>query len=334
MPTQMPGYSYRYRRRYGRRYSRYRRYSASYSRYRRRRSGTSSTATSRGRIRVRVPVQQVLSISVPANSLDSEVVTSSPWVRLLAGDQPHGCCAAVQTPLYNAYANLYDQVKCDGVVTRFSILTAIGGTTMPAVQVVMAYDRYGNFNEVSFDVATAAGVTTAQIFNFSSASVVSAINNSVAKTSRSCWASDIQERTTFHDCTVDTVGSSNYMFCDRDFSSSRSKIGYFSPLTLIGLRLSAAPAEETTVSALIEQTYYFTFRNPKYGGSSSVSAASVQFIPVMATRRDTRSLDHEAGMADLGLDEEDAVVSAPVRSAPAVLLSLNCGMMPAVFPSQ
>ena len=59
----------------------------------------------------------------------------------------------------------------------------------------------------------------------------------------------------------------------------------------------------------------------------------VQSIPFMATRRDTRSLDHEAGMADLGLDEEDAVVSAPVRSAPAVLLSLNCGMMPAVFPS-
>ena len=82
---------------------------------------------------------------------------------------------------------------------------------------------------------------------------------------------------------------------------------------------------------MIEQTYYFTFRNPKYGGSSSVSAASVQSIPVMATRRDTRSLDHEAGMADLGLDEEDAVVSAPVRSAPRRTPSLNCGMMPAVF---
>jgi len=315
----MPGYSYRYRRRYGRRYSRYRRYSASYSRYRRRRSGTSSTATSRGRIRVRVPVQQVLSISVPANSLDSEVVTSSPWVRGAVSNQPHGCCSAVQTPLYNAYANLYDQVKCDGVVTRFSILTAIGGTTMPAVQVVMAYDRYGNYNEALFDDAPLVGPTTAQLFNFSSASVVSAINNSVAKTSRSCWASDIQERTTFHDCTVITGTASispNYLFCDRDFLSSPNKVGYFSPLTLIGLRLSAAPAEETTVSALIEQTYYFTFRNPKYGGSSSVSSASVRSIPVMATRSDTRSLDREAGMADLGLDEEDAAVSAPVRSAP------------------
>ncbi|ASU55898.1 putative capsid protein [Hudisavirus sp.] len=313
----MPGYSYRYRRRYGRRYSRYRRYSASYSRYRRRRSGTSSTASSRGRIRVRVPVQQVLSISVPANSLDSEVVTSTPYIRLLADDQPRGCCSAVQTPLYNAYAQLYDQVKCDGVVTRFSILTAIGGTTMPAIQVVMAYDRYGNRNEVSLLSSAGGQVTTSQLFNFSSASVVSAINNSVAKTSRSCWSSDIQERTSFHDCSVAVGdGTTPYLYADRDFYSSPSKLSYFAPLTMIGLRLSAAPAEQITVSALIEQTYYFTFRNPKFGGSASASSASVQSIPVMATRRDTRSLDREAGMADLGLDEEDAVVSAPVSRAP------------------
>ena len=71
---QMPVYSYRYRRRYGRRYSRYRRYGA-YSRYRRRRSGTSSTASSRGRIRVRVPVQQIVSLTIPANSTDSNVLT-------------------------------------------------------------------------------------------------------------------------------------------------------------------------------------------------------------------------------------------------------------------
>ena len=77
---QMPTYVYKYRRRYGRRWSRYRRYGA-YSRYRRRRSGTSSTASSRGRIRVRVPVQQVVSLTFPANSIDSNVLTSSPFYR-------------------------------------------------------------------------------------------------------------------------------------------------------------------------------------------------------------------------------------------------------------
>ena len=51
------------------------------TRYRRRRSGTSSTASSRGRIRVRVPVQQVVSLTFPANSIDSNVLTSSPFYR-------------------------------------------------------------------------------------------------------------------------------------------------------------------------------------------------------------------------------------------------------------
>ena len=74
----MPTYVYKYRRRYGRRYSSYRR---RYYAYRRRRSRTSSTASNRGRIRVRVPVQQVIAVPVAAGSTDSSVVTSSPFVQ-------------------------------------------------------------------------------------------------------------------------------------------------------------------------------------------------------------------------------------------------------------
>ena len=195
--------TYKYRRRYGRRYSSYRR---RYYAYRRRRSRTSSTATNRGRIRVRVPIQQVIAVPVAARSTDSSVVTSSPFVQGKANYAPLAVCGGVGTALYRAYANLYDQVKCDGVVTRLAILTPIGaGTaTSPAsCQVVMAYDRMGNQREVfNTQQAPEQPTTTASLFDYSSATVVSAINNSVAKTSRSCWASDIQERTAFHDSTV------------------------------------------------------------------------------------------------------------------------------------
>ena len=75
----MPTYVYKYRRRYGRRYSSYRR---RYYAYRRRRSRTSSTATNRGRIRVRVPIQQVIAVPVAAQSTDSSIVTSSPFVQV------------------------------------------------------------------------------------------------------------------------------------------------------------------------------------------------------------------------------------------------------------
>ena len=320
----MPTYVYKYRRRYGRRWSRYRRYGA-YSRYRRRRSGTSSTATTRGRVRVRVPIQQVLSVPIAAGAIDSSIITSSPWFQNTdreAGDPPYGMCSGVITGLYRAYANLYDQVKCDGVVTRLSILTPIGSSSTPAVQVVIAYDRLGTPQEVVNNTGTAAdpeSITTGDLFNYSSATVSSAINNSVAKLSRSCWASDIQERTQFHDCSVLTNQSSSYSCTDKDFYSNLRRVGYFSPLTLIGLRLAAAPQSATTISVLLEQTYYFTFRNPKYGGSAS--AASVQSLapaaPVMVQRSDTRSLDTEAGMDDDGgLDDEAAAAAAPAARVP------------------
>lgn len=315
----MPTYVYRYpRRRYGRRYSSYRR---RYSAYRRRRGRTSSTASSRGRIRVRVPVQAVISVPVQANQLDSSVVSSSPF--LYATDVlPGAVCSAVATPLYRAYTNLYDQVKCDGVVSRLSIVSPIGsGANISALQVVMAYDRMGTANETLNTVALGADevVTTAQLFNFSSATVVSAINNSVAKTSRSCWASDIQERSVFHDCSVEQTQTRVY---DKDFYVDGRRVGFFAPLTLIGIRLSAAPSAATTIQVLLEQTYYMTFRNPKFGGSASASAANVQRIPLMAQVRDARSLDREADMRDVGgLDDEDAAAAppAPQRQATQVL---------------
>ena len=314
----MPTYVYKYRRRYGRRYSRYRRY-GSYSRYRRRRYGTSSTAHSRGRIRVRVPVQKVISCPVAAGKYDSSIITSSPWYESSEesiSQNPYGVCSAVTSPLYTAYTGLYDQVKCDGVVSKISLVTAIGGSGLPAVQVVSAYDRLGNKLEVlNTDSPT---ISTATLFNYSSASIVSAINNSVAKTSRSCWASDIQERTVFHDATVSPGPSSATV--DKDFNSNSNRIGYFSPLLLLGLRLAAAPQSDIVVQVLIEQTYYFTFRNPRYGGAamsgsstrSFAAVESVSGVPVMTQRSDTRSLDQEADMDDAGgLDDEDAAAAVP-----------------------
>ena len=310
----MPTYVYKYRRRYGRRWSRYRRYGA-YSRYRRRRAGASSTASSRGRIRVRVPIQKVLSVPVANGSYDSSVVTSSPWYQnsdAAIDTNARAACGAVSSQLYRAYTGLYDQVKCDGVVTKISIVTAIGAGGIPAVQVVTAYDRMGNSNEVRN--AVQPQLTTASLFDYSSASIVSAINNSVAKTSRSCWASDIQERSVFHDCSVTSNDGGPYY--DNDFNSDPHKVGYFSPLTMFGLRLAAAPTSNTTVQVLLDQTYYFTFRNPKYGGSAtSVSTRSIEStsgVPVMTQRSDTRRLDTEGDMDDAGgLDDEDAAAAAP-----------------------
>ena len=303
----MPTYVYRYpRRRYGRRYSRYRRYGRRYSRYRR--SGTSSTASSRGRIRVRVPVQQIVTLTIPAQSIDSNVLTASPFYHG-TDSIPRGVCGATSQNLYAAYVGLYDQVKCDGVVSSLSVVTPIGGSgDFGAIQVIMAYDRFGCQNELVGDA-----LTTGMLFNFSSSVARSAITNSVAKMTRSCWASDIQERTVFHDS---SIRGSAALRVDRDFNSNANKVGYFAPMTMIGVRLVAAPESDKTVQVLLEQTYYFTFRQPKYGGDPSATATT-RSIPVMNLRRDARSLDREADMDDVGgLDDEAAQARQPAASRP------------------
>ena len=83
------------------------------------------------------------------------------------------------------------------------------------------------------------------------------------------------------------------------------------------MRLAAAPSAATSISVLLEQTYYFTFRNPKFGGSSGATsaaalAAAAPVAPVMAQRSDTRRLDTEGDMDDAGgLDDEAATAAAP-----------------------
>ena len=82
---------------------------------------------------------------------------------------------------------------------------------------------------------------------------------------------DIQERTQFHDCTVGVAGNVYY---DRDYNNAEQKVGYFSPLTLVGLRVpTVAPTTGVSVTVLLEQTYYFTFRNPKFGGDPAATAS-------------------------------------------------------------
>lgn len=304
----MPTYVYRYpRRRYGRRYSRYRR---PYSRYRRRRYGTSSTATNRGRIRVRVPIQQVVTMTIPANSTDSNVLTSTPYSSRAAG-APHFVCGAVSAPLYRAYANLYDQVKCDGVVTNLSIISPIGGgasATAAALQVIVAYDRCGTYDEANDPNNS---LTVSSLFSYSSAVARSAINNSVAKMSRSCWASDLQERTTFHDSSLSVAANT---VSDSDYLSNDKKIGYFAPLTLVGLRLpAAAPTADLAIQVLLEQTYYFTFRQPKFGGDPSATANTrMTSIPItMDTDLAAPAAAAAAMDDDGGLDDEDAAAAAP-----------------------
>ena len=284
----MPYYS-RYRRRTG--FARYRRrYSGYRRRYYRRRTSAGGSLSSRSRLRIRVPAQRVVTLTIPSESTDSDVATANPFFEQL-NDRPQCVCSAVGMPLYQAYTGLFDQVKCDGVVTKVAVVSPIGsGAALQALQLLIAYDRQGTINET---INSPAAVTVSSLYNMSSVQIRSAINNSVAKTARSCWASDIQERTVFHDCTI-AVTQDKKVIYDQDYNSDRQVAAYFVPLTYIGIRNAAAAAtSSTSVQILIEQVYYFTFRNPKFGAAPASGGGTKALAVAEDDPLAVQSLDSE-----------------------------------------
>jgi len=290
----MPYYS-RYRRRTG--FARYRRRYAGYRRrYYRRRSSAGSTS-SRSRCRVVVKTQKVVTLTIPAGSRNSNLLSATPYYDTPDSSTINGCAGACGSPLYQAYANLYDSVKCDGVISRISIISPVGGSTgavSTALTIVSAYDRMGTRGELTSSVDRS---TLNDLLSYSTVQSRTAINNSVAKTARSCWASDIQERTMFHDCSFTFLAEDSVTY-DQDWYANQNKLTYFAPAFWCGVQLAAATSTQATnVNLLLEQVYYMTFRSPKFGVSQSASGAA-------AVRRAVAADD---ALAAESLDSEDRV---------------------------
>lgn len=248
---------------------------------------------------MRVQVEEVITLSIPADQKYTGVASSVPFANYSStqSNPPTTVvCGATSTELYRAYCNLFDQVKCDGVISKVSVTTPIGSSnaSVPALQIVTSYDRAGSFMEATqtdFE-GLSDPVTYVDLQNSSGSVIRSALNNSVAKTSRSCWASDIQERTTFHDCTLqedEDVPANHNDIC---YGANRTTCPFFCPLFYVGFYLpTQAPSQPTPINFILSQTYYFTFRNPKYG--SSGGAATTQSSRVLSDPVATHTLDED-----------------------------------------
>ena len=263
----MPYYS-RYRRRTG--YSKYRRRYGyrrlGYRRYRRRTTGGS--VTSRSRVRVKVQCEEVVQLTIAANTVNSTVCSSVPLPIMEQGDPPTLAAGATESPLYRAYCGLFDQVKCDGVISKVSVTTPVGSgnSSVPALQIVTAYDRAGTYYEAAQlrqgtnaqgQVVYVNNPMTYPALLASSGSVVrSALNNSVAKLARSCWASDVQERTMFHDCTLQNRGDVPADTNDLAYSQTPHACPFFCPLFYVGFHLpTTAPTQDLRlVSSCLRHT--------------------------------------------------------------------------------
>ena len=248
----MPAYRRGYRRRYrfGRRYRR-RLYRRSYAR-------RYVNASSRSSIRCKCVVTGSGTLkSGYGDTLSSSVFKIEPLLAQAAATNP---VPVVSSPLFQAYQNLYEEMKLIGMKVQISVTDQIGGSTLPSLQIYTAWDRRKGYGEAAY--------TPSEVKNSASSNVATALNNNVAKLSRSIYASDLIEKAQWFDSSAagDVPGAT----CTA-YISANTNPNFFSPAfyMVFGSPSLAQGSEVASVHFSVSVTYYVAFRNPRFGGSSS-----------------------------------------------------------------
>lgn len=246
-----------YRRRYYRR--RPRRYIRRYIKKRFRRFVNGS---SKSTIRVKIPITTTFSLSTSsAGAVKSAAI--SPFAL------SNNNTSALASPLYRLYTQLYDEVKCIGGRVVLSVGTPVGTTSVPSLTILTAWDRRQN--------GTADPTPSyAELENYSSQKKAVAVNNSIAKLVRSCYASDLLEKAQWHDSTLAETSTSVWQ--DPAFAAAGANPNFFCPGMWLGCSISNDTAQ--TITFQCDITWYFAFRNPKYGGSAGPLTKDVEAMDV------------------------------------------------------
>ena len=233
-----------YRRRYYRR--RPRRY---IRRYIKRRFRRFVNGSSKSTIRVKIPITATFTLSTSSAGA-VKAIPISPFIS--SGN----IASALGSPLYRLYTQLYDEVKCIGGRIVIAIGTPVGTVTVPSLTIITAWDR-----RFCTNVNGVTPPSFAELENYSSQRKAVAVNNSIAKLVRSCYASDLMEKAQWHDATL-AQGTSPGIYQDAAYIAAGNNPNFFAPAMWLGASISNDTAQSITFQCDI--TWYFAFRNPKY----------------------------------------------------------------------
>ena len=240
---------YRFRRYRSRRY-RPRRY---VRRWFRRRFRRYVNGSSKSIVRMKTSVEHVRTIS--------SGTTAAPGSASGIGvySKSNSNISVLSSQLYRTYCSLYEEVKCIGMRVSLAITDAVGGSDLPSVQIYTSWDRRFGATEA---VKTAADIKAAATYN-----VATAINNNVAKLTRSIYASDLMEKAQWHDSTLSLAGG---VYQDDAYEAAAANPNFFAPALFFCFQSPTLGAARD-VHVNLSVTYYMAFRNPKYGGSAEPS---------------------------------------------------------------
>lgn len=199
--------------------------------------------------------------------------------------------SALNSPLYRTYCNLYEEVKLIGMRVQIAVSTQIGGAALPSLQIFTAWDRRHGLLEANY--------SGDQIKNSATYNVATALNNNIAKLTRSIYASDLMERAQWHDSKLNLNAGS---YSDAAYAAAGNNPNFFSPAFFFSL---CAPtlAQATAADLQVSVVYYMAFRNPKYGGSGEAAKVSSIPLDVQDLRGGSGDMDKDTG--DVMVDDGD-----------------------------
>ena len=285
---------------WGRRYRRYRKYRRFYRRFRRGRySYARKYVNSSSRSNIRMKTLVTSTFNVTAGYGDDGTGAGVTFVDPLAATTANSMTAA-GSDLYKTYCSLYEECKIVGSRINLSIVSAVGGSDIPSVQIFTCWDRKHGYGEPA--------PTVADVKKSATNNVATALNNNVAKLTRSCFASDLMEKATWFDSTLDSANGNR----NKAWYTAGLNPNMFCPSFAFFLNCpSLGAAKQISVSMSI--VYYIAFRNPRYGGSSSAKMIDLGSRPL-------------APDDDGDMDDDDA----PPRAAPQDLEEVADGDIDAV----
>lgn len=267
-------------------------------------SAARNSMSGRRTFNVSIPTSDAFQMTVAASNYWSNLVGISPYFTLSTNQLSHA--ALTSSLLYKTYCGLYDQVKVNSCYVKISLMTNVGtGGLVPAVNLVSVWDR----NAKKSEVVNGHGIpTTATIQTGSESQSTLIVNNSRAIVTRYNRATDLQERTTFHDCTVTSYGTGGTI--DSEWSDGGA-IGYC-PALMFALQTSTAPGAGSSYvfDVAIEVRWNITFRNPKFG----LAGTSAKGIAVSDEQKFTEIASSVVGQIKDESEEEETekVEEAPV----------------------
>ena len=299
--------------------------------YRRRYKKRAVNLTSRSRISVRIPVTKTVSLTVPANSKQSNVICFSPVLDFRSGEtyapttdtgyiwsHYHLDGGLMYHPLYTNYAALYDEMKIDRMTVRGVIQTPVGaGQDFESVSVFTAWNR--NFDKNDFG---AEYPTITSMRDLSTYQQAIAVNNTVNKFMRSLAAGDLLERISFVDASPWPVQSSAPAFTVSEgagithttatntvkplvaYHGSQGLEPKFQPTFFFGINAGVASSTDRIAVCQVQIMYTVTFRTPKFGASASASRDSFQPLDV---RR--QSVSSDSSLMTDGSNASDAAAA-------------------------